>query len=133
VVIQTYYPEHPAVRLASRHDVTTFLAEELLFRRSFSYPPVTRLALVRYESAQERLARDAAEAGARALQPPPGRVRLRGPSPAPLERIRGLWRWQLLVSAANRELLREALASVEQQPLPARVRRIVDVDPASTL
>jgi primosomal protein N' (replication factor Y) (superfamily II helicase) len=97
VVIQTYYPEHPAVRLASRHDVTTFLAEELLFRRSFQYPPVTRLALVRYESALERLARDAAEAGARALQPPPERVRLRGPSPAPLERIRGLWRWQLLV------------------------------------
>jgi primosomal protein N' (replication factor Y) len=133
VVIQTYYPDHPSVRLASRHDVTAFLAEELLFRRSFSYPPVTRLALVRYESSVERLARDGAEAGAQAMRPPAERVRLRGPSPAPLERIRGLWRWQLLVTAANRELLREALAAIERQPLPARVRRIIDVDPSSTL
>lgn len=133
VVIQTYYPDHAAVRLASRHDVTTFLAEELVFRRSFAYPPTTRLALVRWEAASERAARDAAEASTRALQPLPERVRLRGPAPAPLERIRGLWRWQILLAAANRELLRDALAAIESGPVPHRVRRVIDVDPATTL
>jgi len=133
VVIQTYYPEHPAVRLACNHDVTTFLSEELVFRRSFSYPPVTRLALVRFEATSERLARDGAEAAARAVTPVPERARLRGPAPAPLERIRNHWRWQLLLSAANRELLREMLEKIEAQPVPRSVRRVIDVDPISTL
>jgi len=133
VVIQTYYPDHPAVRLACHHDVTTFLAEELVFRRSFDYPPVTRLALVRFESANERLCREAAEAAAKAVSPVPERVRLRGPAPAPLERIRNHWRWQLLISAANRELLRELLETIEGLTVPRNVRRVIDVDPTSTL
>ena len=133
VVIQTYYPDHPAVRLACRHDVTTFLAEELVFRRSFFYPPVARLALVRYEAKRERPCRDAAEAAARAIQPLPANVRLRGPAPAPLERIRGLWRWQILLSAANRSLLRGLLEKIEGLGVPREVRRIIDIDPTSTL
>jgi primosomal protein N' (replication factor Y) len=133
VVIQTYYPDHPAVQLACKHDVGTFLAEEMIYRRSFSYPPVARLALVRFESTGERLARDAAEAAAAATQPLPRRVRLRGPSPAPLERIRGMWRYQVLLSAANRDLLRALLEKIEALPVPSKVRRVIDVDPTSTL
>jgi primosomal protein N' (replication factor Y) len=133
VVIQTYYPDHPAVLLARKHDVTTFLEEELVFRRAFDYPPVTRLGLIRFESATERLARQAAEAATQAVSPVPRRVRLRGPAPAPLERIRNQWRWQLLISAANRELLRELLERIEELKVPRNVRRIIDVDPVSTL
>ncbi len=133
VVIQTYYPDHPAVRLACRHDVSTFLNEELVFRRSFDYPPVTRLAVVRFEAANERLCREAAEAASAAVSPVPARVRLRGPAPAPLERVRNHWRWQLLISAANRELLRGLLESIEGLKVPKGVRRVIDVDPASTL
>jgi primosomal protein N' (replication factor Y) len=133
VVIQTYYPDHPAVVLARKHDVTTFLEEELVFRRSFDYPPVTRLGLIRFESTNERLSREAAEAAAQAVSPVPERVRLRGPAPAPLERIRSQWRWQLLISAANRELLRQLLEKIEEVKVPRNVRRIIDVDPASTL
>jgi primosomal protein N' (replication factor Y) len=133
VVIQTYYPDHPAVVLAREHDVTRFLEEELVFRRSFDYPPVTRLGLVRFESTNERLSREAAEAAAQAIAPVPDRVRLRGPAPAPLERIRNQWRWQLLISAANRELLRKLLEKIEVVKVPRNVRRVIDVDPASTL
>ncbi len=133
VVIQTYYPDHPAVQLACHHDVSGFLAEEMIYRRSFSYPPVARLVLVRFEAASERLARDAAEAAAAAIQPLPSRIRLRGPSPAPLERIRGSWRWQILLSAANRELLRGLLEKIEALPVHKKVRRVIDVDPTSTL
>jgi primosomal protein N' (replication factor Y) len=133
VVIQTYYPDHPAVRLACRHDVTTFVAEEMVYRQSFRYPPAMRLALVRYESQREEASRKAAGDGARAAAPLPDRVRLRGPAPAPLERIRSLWRWQVLVSAPNRETLRAVLERIESRPVPSSVRRIVDVDPLSTL
>jgi primosomal protein N' (replication factor Y) len=133
VVIQTYYPDHPAVRLASHHDVKTFLEEEMVYRRSFAYPPTMRLAVIRFEADRENASRTAAEEAARAVMPVPDRVRLRGPAPAPLERIRSLWRWQILVSAANRELLRGVLEKIEALTVPSGVRRIVDVDPLSTL
>ena len=52
---------------------------------------------------------------------------------APLERVRGQWRWQILLSAGNRELLRGLMEKIEAVPVPSRVRRIIDVDPLSTL
>ena len=94
---------------------------------------MTRLALVRFEATSERLSRKAAEEAARVVTPLPDRVRLRGPAPAPLERIRNQWRWQLLLSAANRELLREVLEKIEDQPVAKGIRRVIDVDPISTL
>jgi primosomal protein N' (replication factor Y) len=133
VVIQTYYPDHPAVRLACRHDVTGFTAEELIFRRGFGYPPATRLALVRFEAADVSRCHKAADAAAEAVSPLPEKVRLRGPAPAPLERIRNHWRWQILLTATNRELLRECLQKIENLKVPRNVRRVIDVDPASTL
>jgi primosomal protein N' len=50
-----------------------------------------------------------------------------------MERIRNHWRWQLLLSAANRELLRELVEKIEAQTVPKGVRRVIDVDPISTL
>ena len=88
---------------------------------------------MRFESSNEGLCREAADAAAQIVSPAPERVRLRGPAPAPLERIRNRWRWQLLISAANRELLRELLERIEAIKIPKNVRRIIDVDPASTL
>ena len=105
----------------------------MVFRRSFEYPPVARLAVVRFESVNEASCRKAAEGAARSVLPVPDRVRLRGPSAAPLERIRNHWRWQLMLSAPNRKLLRELLTKIEELPLPRNVRRVVDVDPTSTL
>jgi primosomal protein N' (replication factor Y) len=133
VVIQTYYPDHPAIRHASAHDVRAFATEELVFRRSFGYPPATRMAVVRFESPSNTAAGNACSAAADAARPLPEGVRLRGPAPAPLERLRGHWRWQLLGTARNRTLLRQVLERVEALRLPGRVRRIIDVDPLSTL
>jgi primosomal protein N' (replication factor Y) len=133
VIIQTYYPDHPAVRFARCHDVDAFLEEELVFRRAFAYPPAARLALIRLESKSSSAARSAAEATAEAIGPPPDEVRIRGPAPAPIERIREHWRWQILVSARNRASIRAVLERAETPSLARSVRRIVDVDPLSTL
>jgi len=133
VIIQTYYPDHPAVRHASSHDVTSFLEEELVFRRAFSYPPATRMAVVRWESRARRDAMHAAEDAIRSVRSIPPGVRIRGPAPAPLEKIRNLWRWQALVTAPNRDLVRDVLARVETANPPDSVRRVIDVDPLSTL
>ena len=133
VIIQTYYPDHPAVRFACHHDVDAFLEEELVFRRAFAYPPAARLALVRFESRNQNSARQAAEDAAHALGAIPDGVRVRGPAPAPIERIREYWRWQILFSARNRDMLREVLKRAESPSIQKSVRRIIDVDPLSTL
>ena len=78
----------------------------------------------------------AAEAGAQAVRPTPERVRVRGPSAAPLERIRGLWRWQILISAANRELLRGSIERIEDfglfVKLPSGARGLVPAPETGT-
>ena len=133
VVVQTYHPDHPAVRHAAAHDVASFSREELVFRRTFAYPPAARMALVRYQGESLPKTRAACTEAAAASRPLPEGVRLRGPAPCPLERLRGQWRWQILLSAPNRAALRTVLDRVEALSLPAAVRRTVDVDPLSTL
>ncbi len=133
VIIQTYHPDHPAVRHACDHDVDAFNREELAYRQAFRYPPAVRMALVRFESASETAARNAAGAAAEAARPLPDEVRLRGPSPAPLERLRGRWRWQVLITAPTRDLLRGVLEPMDALRIPRNVQRVIDVDPLSTL
>jgi primosomal protein N' (replication factor Y) len=133
VVIQTYHPDHYAIRAALAHDDAAFAAEEMRFRRTFHYPPFTRMVqlLVRDKdrdkahAASVQLARDLAR------HPLARSVRLTGPAPAPLERLRGAWRFQLLArSAAGKDLhrlLREVL------PKNPSYELVVDVDPQQLL
>jgi primosomal protein N' (replication factor Y) len=133
VLIQTYYPDHPAVRHASQHDVRSFLTEELALRRAFAYPPAARLALARFESIDQEHATTAAQAARAAVGTAVDGVRVRGPAPAPLAQIKSRWRWQLLLSGRNRELLRPMLEAIEALPLASDVHRVIDIDPLSTL
>jgi primosomal protein N' (replication factor Y) len=131
VIIQTYHPEHPAVRHALTHDTDAFLAAELLFRKAFRYPPTTRMAILRFESDSEDNARRAAEEASRILAGTP--VHTRGPAPAPLAQVRGLWRWQLLLTAPTRSSIHAALGAAEAAKLSSGVRRVVDIDPQTAL
>ncbi|NLT74863.1 MAG: primosomal protein N' [Chloroflexi bacterium] len=130
VIIQTYAPEHPAIVAASTHDYEQFYRQEIAFRRAQWYPPVSRMVRLLYtgpsaESAQEA-AKDLhnllAERIARLGLPD---VDLLGPAPAFYQRLRGHWRWQILVRGAEpAELVRDVA-------LPSGWR--VDVDPLSLL
>ncbi|MFN3413071.1 MAG: hypothetical protein ACK42L_03315 [Thermoanaerobaculum sp.] len=105
---------------------------ELSYRKAFRYPPFYRLALVRFESTREVAAIKAAEQAAK-LVPRVSGLRLLGPTPAPIPRLRGRYRVHFLLLANRRQVLREALAAVTTSKPPAGVRRIVDVDPLSTV
>lgn len=133
VVVQTYHPDHHAIRATLTHDVEVFASEEMRYRQAFRYPPAARMALVRCEALREGAARDATEAAAAALSAPPAGLRVIGPAPAPLQRLRERWRWQLLLLAPTRPPLRQALARVAALPLPRGVHRVIDVDPQSTV
>ncbi len=112
VVIQTWHPDHYAIQAALRHDDASFAEQELRFREVFGYPPYSRMVLVlsrdrRREQAAGRLA-EVAERLSR--HPAAGDLRLSGPAPAPLERLRGEWRYQLIVRSPRGGVLRRAVA-----------------------
>ncbi len=130
VHVQTFHPAHPAIRRAAEHDVAGFASVELEFRRVFFYPPFSELAALLVSAPDRERAAAAAGELARAMAAGGGgSLRLSGPAPAPLERLQGRWRFQILLRAVDRRAVLAALeASVPERP-PAGVQIAVDVDP----
>ena len=133
VVLQTYLPGHYAIQAALAHDDEAFAEQELRFRRAFDYPPFTRMVLLlaRDRDRERGLAR--LREIAHRLEPTTreGRIRLTGPAPAPLERLKGEWRFQLVVRGAEgREVRAAVAAALEGRSDPSLV---VDVDPYQLL
>jgi primosomal protein N' (replication factor Y) len=139
VLVQTWDPEHPAIALATRHDVDAFLERELSDRRELGYPPLTRAALVRLDAIDQAEARDAAAALAEAARRSPdvksGAVLVLGPAAAPIARIRNRWRFRVLLRATERGPLRATLGAIDRArpALPRTVRASIDVDPVQLL
>jgi len=133
VVLQTYHPDHYAIRAALDHDDAAFAEQELRFRRLFDYPPFSRMALVWVKDRdRERAARRIRELGeALRRQPAAGGLRITGPAPAPLERLKGEWRFQLAVRGPVGRDVRAALAAALAPRQEAGV--VVDVDPYQLL
>jgi primosomal protein N' (replication factor Y) len=133
VVIQTYHPDHYAIRAALEQDDEGFAQEELRFRRVFHYPPFTRMVqlLVKDKNrdrAQSLMLELAADLAAHPLS---RSVRISGPAPAPLERLRGQWRFQLLArSAAGKDLHRLLHDVLPKNP---SYDLTIDVDPQQLL
>ena len=124
VVIQTYAPEHPAIRAASRLDVDAFVDGELPRREAFGYPPFGWLARLLVADADRPRGQVRAETAATAVAGP--EVEVLGPVPAWVPRRAGRWRWQVVVRAATEDARAAALERV-----PAGIG--IDVDPGSLL
>jgi primosomal protein N' (replication factor Y) len=135
-IVQTLYPDHYSIQLACRQDYPAFYERELEFRRKMRYPPLVALinTIVRGRTFS-RAMDDAAEVAQRLHHSDGdrGELRVLGPAPPPLGRLRGEYRAQVLVKGVNRRRMREALlAAIQSRPEIAR-RTIVDVDPLSML
>ncbi len=133
VVIQTFHPEHYAIRAAIEGDDRAFAEEEMRFRRIYHYPPYTRLIqlLVQHKNARqgEESIRDLARR--LAAHPLAAGVRVSGPAPAPLERLRGKWRFQLLLRGPSGSRLRQLVREVVGGQPPPELT--IDVDPYDLL
>jgi primosomal protein N' (replication factor Y) len=134
VLIQTRQPEHPAVELATRHDVDSFLSRELEARAELGYPPYGRLALVRVDATDETRAREASESlAAVARRVAAAGVNVIGPAEAPLKRLKGRFRFRFMVRADDHVTLRAPLLAVLRTAMPSTVRVSVDIDPMHML
>jgi primosomal protein N' (replication factor Y) len=137
VIVQAFDPDHHAVRTACQHDYEGFAREELKFRRALHYPPYSVLALLVFKAPAYETALAHAGRVAAALKGGAGSgVQVLGPAPAPLERLRGAYRVQVLLKAGRRSDLRRAIALAADAVEKARLRPDAvsfDVDPVSTL
>jgi primosomal protein N' (replication factor Y) len=148
VVLQTFVPDHYAIRPVRKHDYEGFYREEIAHRRALHYPPFGHITLVIVSGPEDEETLKAAEALAGAagglarradpdtLAPgAPAACEVLGPVPAPLRRLRGRHRYQVLVKGVDGAAVRQTSERLQQasKRLPSGIQVTVDVDPTSML
>jgi primosomal protein N' (replication factor Y) len=138
VLVQTFNPNHYAVLAAQKHDYAEFYSKELDARRELSYPPFSRLIRVVFESKSREGAGETAAAFADSIRRSSGGdADVLGPAPAVIDRVRGSWRYQVLIRGkALGRVKKSARAMLEQGGRLCStkgVRVMVDVDPSAML
>ncbi|MBI4054668.1 MAG: primosomal protein N' [Elusimicrobia bacterium] len=134
VLLQTYDPDHYALKAAAAGDYSAFCEEELRIRRQLGYPPFMFLVRVlvsgknqaRAEAEAEKLAQRLRERAAGSLQ-------VLGPAPAAYARLRSRYRFHLLLKGPSWEKVEPYLEEFSRWSLPSSVRVTVDVDPQDLL
>jgi len=138
VLIQTFHPEHYALRHANTQSYEDFYAEEIRFRKNLNYPPFVALASILIKHSNYNYAFDNAQILRDCLQKSNVEKSciVLGPAPAPLARLKGEHRLQILVKAGNRTKLREtldfALSEAQEKFCDLRVVN-VEIDPVNLL
>ncbi|MBU1069494.1 primosomal protein N' [Myxococcota bacterium] len=133
VLVQTRRPDHHAIYFAAAQDVDGFSRREEMARRELKYPPFGHLVLLRLQSADETLLANQAEALAAYLRSDAGTVEVLGPVPAPISRIRNVFRHQILLKCTDRKALHALVRRAAAFDLPTGVTCRPDVDPQNML
>jgi primosomal protein N' (replication factor Y) len=133
VLLQTYNPGHPVMTALAEGARDRFVEEEAAQRRAGGWPPFGRLAALIVSGPDEAAVDTVAHRLGRSAPRFP-QVRVLGPAPAPLARLRGRHRRRFLIKAPRgvslQRLLSEWLAKVRP---PSSVRLQIDIDPYSFL
>jgi len=132
VVIQTYQPQHYAIRHAARQDYEGFYREEIAYRRLLRYPPAAHMMAVQIQSEDEDAALHAANGIRRLLMEadPSGRkYRIIGPAGASLRKLRDLFRFVMYIKAEKYDTLIDCKDRIEKTEAehPAYISRNVEI------
>jgi len=135
VIIQTYWPDHPAVRAVATGNPSPLYVTEHAVRSELGFPPYGRIANVLTSGSDRAAARRQADTLSEMVrQTMPETWELVGPARAPLERVKGNWRWHFLVKAPSDAEIGPVLTeALRQSPAMPGVSRIVDIDPVGML
>jgi primosomal protein N' (replication factor Y) len=138
VLVQTFHPNHYALRHACAQDYAGFYAEEIRYRRSLSYPPFVALASILIHGEDFTRAQATAAEIKKALEEANTEraCRILGPAPAPLARIKGEHRIQLLLKSRSRPQLRQTIdvAMAEAAARSIDLRSVnVEIDPINLM
>ncbi len=139
VLVQTFFPDHYAIRMAADQNYEVFFDKEMRFRRMMHYPPVTALAnVIAHGSKLEQAALVAKQVGdfLIPLEKTTEGVKILGPTPAPLAKLEGRFRIQFLIKCTSRArlstILRRLTDYADQQGIPPR-SLMIDMDPANIM
>ena len=138
VLIQTFHPHHYALRHACAQDYAGFYQEEIRYRKNLSYPPFVALASLLVHGEDFTRTQNTATEIKQALDEANTEraCRILGPAPAPLARLRGEHRIQLLIKSRNRSLLRQVIdiALADAATRGCDIRAVnVEIDPINLM
>ncbi len=141
VIVQTYNPEHPSLLFAQTHDFESFAEQELEHRKPLAYPPIGKLTSFRLQGTQLGRVQEAARLLAKRSQqlklksPSYESIEVLGPAEAPIAKLRGQFRYHLLLKRLDHRTLNSFCQQVlgDQKWLPPGTRVSVDVDPLHLL
>ncbi|MCO8125278.1 primosomal protein N' [Stieleria sp. TO1_6] len=140
VIVQTYSPEHMAIQAASRHDYLQFAKAEILNRRKFNYPPLGSVARIIIRGAVEEVTEATANLLQQRLESARERlgaeVRLLGPAPPPIPKLRGKYRFHLLLQSLDPLQLGATIRMATKTfkiPEKDDVQYVIDIDPMDML
>jgi primosomal protein N' (replication factor Y) len=140
VIVQTFNPEHYAIGAASKHNFKLFFEKERKLRDQLGYPPFSHLAVLRLKGNSETKTSEAAHYLTRNIKgilnkwPKRGKeLQVLGPVEAPISRIKGKFRWQILIKSKSVSLLQHLLNEVEIRSRgflkSIGVHLVLDIDP----
>jgi primosomal protein N' (replication factor Y) len=138
VIIQTINPHHYSIRHSRTHDYEGFYDEEIAYRRELGYPPVGRIVKLELKSAKESHAAEAAKTAQNRIRSlmRGKETMLLGPAPAPIAKVRGQYRFQLLLLSQKRDFIRSLAAqgrNAVEEKFGRKCKVIVDVDPINLM
>jgi len=129
-IVQTYAPEHPAIRFAARHDYDGFASAELAERAAAGFPPSRRLIYLGIVGRDRRRVAQTAARYAELLRDADA-VEVLGPAPYPIARVNDEWRYRVALKgrrpAAMRATVRERILPLARADRATRLA--VNVDP----
>lgn len=139
VIIQTYNPEHYAIRLAVRQDYASFAIEEMSLRKGLFYPPYSRIGRMIFSHKQEQYLQrelkkfDIQTDYLRRVYAPE-ELTLLGPTPTPLTKLQNMFRYHLIIKAENASILSAVMNHLQKEvSLPSGIKVAIDIDPLSLM
>lgn len=130
VIIQTYNNKHYAIKAVMDADYENFYNQEIAFRKELNYPPYVRLLNIGFSSLDYKLAKQAAEDLAEMMKEF-SELEILGPVEAPIARLKGRFRWHMLVK--SKKEISTVVRDILIEANPKKVVISLDVDPVSLL
>ena len=132
VIVQTFTPEHYAVSLAAKHDYHGFYIREIEARRDLNFPPFVNLVKITLRSRIEGNVEKSTEKLAEMLAKKMPGLDVIGPAPSPMAKLRGYYRWNILIKTKNIDkLVKDLRVALKGFRKGSGVFMAVDVDPMS--
>ncbi|KAF0135042.1 MAG: primosomal protein N' (replication factor Y) (superfamily II helicase) [Candidatus Saganbacteria bacterium] len=134
LLVQTFTPDHYVFKYFVNNDYKGFYNEEIEHRKALKYPPFSRLINIIVSSKNDSKAADISEQMAKVFLEKAKTTKVLGPAKAPISKLRGQYRYQILLKGENIPAMKRACDNTINGINPPRdVKITLDIDPLNML